>query len=95
VSAAVFRGNGLIACDEVDNAQARVPQGDAVIGRDPVALAIRPAVVKALRSSLKGGRSDRGMTREECDDSAHGGSDSCGDLVVKTSFESFWSDNEV
>ena len=46
VQAFVFVGDRLIAGCQVDNAQPRMPQRDAAVRRDPMPLAVRPAMVQ-------------------------------------------------
>src|SRR6185312_10967655 len=76
VGAVVLGGDGLVAGDEVDDAEASMSEGDAPIRRDPVVLAVGTAVVETPGGPLNGGQGDRLATGEECDDSAHDGSGS-------------------
>jgi hypothetical protein len=50
----ILAGDRLIAGGEIDDAEARVPQGDAAVWGDPVPLPIRSAMVEALRGTLHG-----------------------------------------
>ena len=53
VDALIFAGDGLIAGSEIDDAEARMPQGHPAVRGDPLALAIRAAMVEALRGALE------------------------------------------
>jgi hypothetical protein len=70
----VLAGDGLIAGCEINDAQPRMPEGDALVGRNPMTLAIRPAMIQTLGGPLHNSRRDRITTREESDNSAHWGS---------------------
>ena len=67
----VFVGDRLISSGEIDDAEAGVPQRDAVVGRNPMALTVRTAVVEALRGPLQLRFRDRITAREDGDYSAH------------------------
>src|SRR4051794_2842159 len=72
-SALTLAGNRLIAGGEIDDAEARVPQGNAAVWRDPVPLPIRSAMMEALRGTLHGCCGHCVTTGEKRDNSAHSG----------------------
>lgn len=53
VRAVVFAGDGLVAGGEIDDAQARVAEADAVIAAYPLPLAIGPTVMQRLRRAFE------------------------------------------
>lgn len=53
VGAVVLRGDGLVAGHEIYDAEPSVAQSDVAIRRDPVALTVGTAVIKALSCALK------------------------------------------
>src|SRR5262249_34729976 len=63
----------LVAGREVDDAEARVPQPDASMRRDPAALGVGPAVEEAARGAQEGLLGDRLAFGEHRDDAAHRG----------------------
>ena len=71
VGLAVLAGDGLIAGGEVDDAETRVAEGDAAVGRYPVALAVGAAMVEALGGAVQDCFRDGLAAREERDYSAH------------------------
>jgi hypothetical protein len=65
--ALVLAGDRLIAGREVDDAQPRMAEGHASVGRDPVALSVRSAVEEALRRSVdRRGRDGRLPGKDGC-----------------------------
>jgi hypothetical protein len=55
----VLVGDRLIARHEIDDGKARVPEADASIGRNPGALSIGSAMMKARHAAIQGLRRDR------------------------------------
>jgi hypothetical protein len=87
VDAVIFAGDGLIACGEIDDAEARMPQSNAAVRGDPTALAIRAAMEETLRGALERCWRDGFPAGKERDNSTHGGvpSDSLDRVVSWTS----------
>ena len=48
----VFAGDRLIAGGQVDDAEPRMPEGNAAVGRDPMALPVGAAMIEALGGPL-------------------------------------------
>jgi hypothetical protein len=61
----------LVAGRQVDDAEARVSEADALVRRDPLLLAIRPAMVQCVGGARENVGRDRTGARENGDDSAH------------------------
>ena len=61
----------LVAGRQVDDAETRVPEADALMRRDPLLLAVGPAMVKRVCGTRENVGRDRTGARENGDDSAH------------------------
>src|SRR4029450_5624339 len=72
VQALVLVGDRLIASMQVDDAEARMPETDTAMRRDPVSTPVRPAMVESPRRSFQRLRIDRiTMGGEQRHDAAH------------------------
>src|SRR5215469_3402257 len=69
---AVFAGYGLVAGCEVNDAEARVSQGDAAILLHPMAVPIRPAMVARTRGPAQRCFRVWRPPRKKPDNTAHG-----------------------
>ena len=49
----VLARDGLVACRQINDAQARMPQPDPLVLRDPLLLCIRPPVIQRARSPFQ------------------------------------------
>jgi hypothetical protein len=67
----VLAGDGLVPCGQVYDAETRVAERDALVRRNPVALAIGPAMIQTLGGPLHVRRRDRITAREGGNYSAH------------------------
>jgi hypothetical protein len=56
VGALIFTGDGLVSCGEIDDAEAGVAEADALVGADPLTLAVWAAVVEGGSCTLEYGR---------------------------------------
>src|SRR5207249_6110143 len=67
----VLIGDRLISGRKINDAQACVPETDPGVRSDPIALAIRTTMAETLCGLFEYAGSDRGMGREDSDDSTH------------------------
>jgi hypothetical protein len=67
----IFTGNGLVSGRKVDDAEPGVPQRYTIVLRHPVALSIRPTVVKGLSRLLQDCLRHRQAARDKCDNPTH------------------------
>ena len=72
VEALVLVGDRLIAGVEVDDAEARMPEPDTAMRRDPVSAPVRPAMVERPRRSFQRLCIDRIVGREQRIRMTHG-----------------------
>src|SRR5438046_9766949 len=68
----VLIGDRLISGRKINDAQACVPETDPGVRSDPIALAIRTTMAETLCGLFEYAGSDRGMGREDSDDSKIG-----------------------
>src|SRR5262245_1694329 len=71
LAAAIFARDGLTTAGEVDDAEARMPEPHASIGRHPMPLPIRTAMKQAPSGPLQPLLRDRSALREDSNDSTH------------------------
>src|SRR5438105_8142325 len=71
VDALIFVGDWLVSRLQIDDAQTRMPQPDALILRKPCAVAVRAAVVQSLHRPGQCLRRDRFVTRKKSCYAAH------------------------
>src|SRR3954447_5616240 len=70
--APIFAGDRLIACREIDDAQACVSKAGLAVFRNPLALPVGTTVIEAVRRALKNFGRHAIATRKNGDDSTHG-----------------------
>src|SRR5207247_11483056 len=74
-------GDRLISGRKINDAQAGVPETDPGVRSDPIALTIRTTMAETLCGLFEYAGSDRGMGREDSDDSTHVVGPHCGEQV--------------
>src|SRR5262245_52481027 len=71
LTAPVLTGDGLTARREIDDAEPRVSESDALVGRCPMALSIGTTMEETARRALHASFGDGFPSREDSDDSTH------------------------
>src|SRR5438094_9758126 len=77
----VLIGDRLISRRKINDAQAGVPETDPGVRSDPIALTIRTTMAETLCGLFEYAGSDRGMGRENSDDSTHAEGPHCREQV--------------
>ena len=67
----VLAGDGLVAARQINDAQASVAETDPLVGRHPLPLIVRPAMMQGGRGPAQGLGGDGFMTREEGGNTTH------------------------